>query len=83
MRDGKIEFSAKSVRCNTKQILTRLYNGEVDYFAVYCPENRGIYVVPCGETTPGHFTLRVTPPSNNQRRHVRWAVDDELDRFAP
>ena len=83
LRNGVIVFSAKSVRGNTKQILTRRYNGEVEYFAVYCPETRGVYVVPCGEATPGQFSLRVEPVSNGQSKHVRWASDHALARFEP
>jgi hypothetical protein len=83
LKRGVIEFSAKSVHCNTKEILTRRDNGEVEYFAVYCPETRGVYVVPCGDATPANFTLRVAPASNGQVKHVRWAADYELARFEP
>jgi hypothetical protein len=83
LKDGVITCSAKSVHCNTKEILTRRYNGEIEYFAVYCPETRDVYVVPCDDATPAHLTLRITPPSNGQRRQVRWAAEHELSRFAP
>jgi PD-(D/E)XK nuclease superfamily protein len=83
LRSGAVEFSAQSVRTNTRQILRRSYHGEVEYFAVYCPANRGVYVVPCGDGTPGHFTLRVAPTANGQSRHVRWAADYEIERFEP
>ena len=83
LRNGAIEFRPQSVRCNTKQTITRNYIGEVDYFAVYCPENKGIYMVPCDETTRGHTTLRLRPTANNQAKRIRWAADYALDRFNP
>ena len=76
-------FSAESVRSNTKVCLRRPYRGEIDCFAVYCPENRGVYVVPCADSTPGHVTLRITPPVNSQCKRVRWAADYELGGFEP
>jgi hypothetical protein len=83
LKNGAIGFSARSVRCNTKQILTRSYHGEIDYFAVYCPETRGIYLVACDDETPQHFSLRVSPPTNGQHKHVRWAAEHELSRWRP
>ena len=83
LRDGTVQFRPQSVRCNTKQIITRNYIGEVDYFAVYCPETRDVYMVPCDETTRGHTTLRIRPTANGQDKRVRWAADYALDQFNP
>jgi hypothetical protein len=83
LRNGAVEFTAQSIRSNTKQVLRRSYHGEVEYFAVYCPANRGVYVVPCDDATPGHFTLRLTPTSNGQSKGIRWAADYEIERFDP
>ena len=78
LRNGTVRFSATSVRSNTKEVLFRSYVGEVDYFAVYCPQNGGIYVVPCDSTARRGITLRVEPCANNQMTRVRWAADYEL-----
>jgi hypothetical protein len=83
LRDGAVVFSARSVRCNRKQIISRNYIGEVDYFAVYCPETRGVYMVPCDETMRHEVRLRVRPTINNQQTGIRWAADYTLDRFRP
>jgi PD-(D/E)XK endonuclease len=83
LRRGRILFRPQSVRCNTKQIVTRSYLGEVEYFAVYCPETRGVYMVPCDETTRSHVTLRVQPAANHQSKGIRWAGDYALERFTP
>jgi hypothetical protein len=83
LRSGAVLFSARSVRCNTKQIITRDYVGEVDFFAVYCPETSGIYVVPCDETTRSTIALRLEPTANCQSKRIRWAADYALERFSP
>ena len=83
LKFGTVEFSARSVRSNTATTLMRTYVGEIDYFAVYCPANRGVYVVPCDESTRSNVVLRVEPATNNQNKRIRWATNYELARFAP
>jgi hypothetical protein len=78
LRAGRIVFSTKSVRSNTKQVLTRSYDGEVDYFAVYCPETDSVYAVPAAGIARGYCALRVEPPANGQAKHINWAADHAL-----
>jgi PD-(D/E)XK endonuclease len=54
------------------------YEGDVDYFGVYCPDNGRVYLVPIGEAAPYGCFLRVTPPLNNQAKRIRWAKDYEV-----
>lgn len=50
------------------------YDGAVDFFAVYCPENESVYLVPINAVSSYRIcSLRVTPPKNNQRKRIRWA----------
>jgi hypothetical protein len=52
----------------------RHYLGEIDYFAVYCSANSGVYLVPIDEvTTTCEARLRVEPARNNQRNGIRSA----------
>jgi hypothetical protein len=52
------------------------YEGEVDFFGVYCPENDSVYLVPIGEATSSRYcALRVAPPKNNQLKRIRWAEE--------
>lgn len=83
LRSGTVEFSARSVRSNTAETLMRNYVGEIDYFAVYCPANRELYVVPCDETTRSNVMLRIAPATNNQSKRIRWAADYQLAGFTP
>jgi hypothetical protein len=61
----------------------RSYQGQVDYFAVYCRETSGVYLVPIEDLpTRSSALLRVVPPVNNQHRKVRFAADYEIARVA-
>jgi PD-(D/E)XK nuclease superfamily protein len=59
----------------------RAYHGEVDFFAVYCPETTGVYLLPI-EDLPmrSRGYLRVDPPRNNQRKRIRPASQYEIGR---
>ena len=63
-------------------------NGEVDFFAAYCPATQAIYVVPA-ENHGVEGRLRLNPVKNGQSKLVRWAADyawerhvEELIRYA-
>src|SRR5438270_11859189 len=57
------------------------YQDDVDYFAVYCPETEGVYLLPIAELAPKtSASLRVEAPRNNQRRFIRLAVRYEIAR---
>ena len=59
--------------------VTRTYAGQIDYFAVYCPETQGVYLVPIGDVaTKSKAHLRIAPSRNNQRARVRFAADYEI-----
>lgn len=83
IRNGAIEFNTISIRTNMHKVLTRGYDGEIDYFAVYCPQTDGIYFVPIEEARRGKCYLRVAPATNNQSKRIRWASDYELPPFRP
>jgi hypothetical protein len=59
----------------------RDYLGQVEFFAVYCPETSGVYLIPI-EDIASRWTgaLRVEPARNGQRRRIRHAYDYEIGR---
>jgi hypothetical protein len=63
------------------RVVRRDYQGEVDYFAVYCPETARAYLIPM-EDLPIRVrgNLRVDPPKNKQRRFIRFADQYEIGR---
>jgi len=81
LRKGAVVFAVCSTYGHHRNPRTarRSYRGQVDYFAVYCPETKGAYLVPLSDVpTRASATLRVTPTRNGQRRHVRLAAQYQL-----
>jgi hypothetical protein len=77
LQNGVISFPTCSVRTNTRRVIRRDYEGEIDLFAVYCPELDKVYLVPArGLQT--NMTLRLAPTANGQAKGVHWARDYEL-----
>lgn len=54
------------------------YTNDVDYFAVYSPDLRKIYLVPIAHVGNTESCLRLVPAKNNQEKHVKYAADYEL-----
>ncbi len=78
-----IEFATSSSYYHTRAGRTshgrKDYCGQVDYFAVYSPDIKKVYLVPIGDAkTRSSAMLRIEPPKNNQVRNVRWAKDYQI-----
>jgi hypothetical protein len=51
------------------------YTTDADYFGVYCPQTREVYLVPVSDVPEGSANLRIDRPMNNQAKGIRWAKD--------
>lgn len=51
------------------------YRGQIEFFGVYSPLTREVYLVPVDDVGISHATLRIELSVNNQIRKVRWAKD--------
>jgi len=83
LRGGAIVFPVTSTYGHHRNPATarRTYRGEIDYFAVYCPETTGVYLVPIGDVcTRASAALRVAPARNGQERRIRHAGGYEIAR---
>ena len=50
------------------------YIGQIDAFAVYCPDLDASLLVPIADIAPKHVAvLRVDAPASQQRIGIRWA----------
>lgn len=78
LREGAVTFNTQSIRSNMQRTERRSYTGEIDLFAVYCPDTDRIYAVPVADAANTLGTLRVDPPKNGQAKGVRWAADYQL-----
>ncbi len=59
----------------------RDYQGQVDYFGVYCPDNIAVYLVPIADLSVRvQAALRVEPARNGQRNKIRLASEYEIGK---
>jgi hypothetical protein len=74
-----IKFAtASSYNYTMKNKVWKHYRGQCDYFAVYCSETRGVYLLSVEEVGLTQAMLRLVPTANNQEQGVRWAKDYEI-----
>jgi hypothetical protein len=81
LREGGVRFSACSTYAHhpNPKIIRRDYQGDIDYFAVYCPETGGVYLIPVEDVrVKKQGTLRVESARNGQRRRIRTAAGYEI-----
>ena len=78
IRDGCVCFKT-SITDARRPLGDGGYVGQIDAFAVYCPQIERVYLVPIEavQTTIG-ARLRLEPAKNGQTWNVRWARDFEL-----
>ncbi|MFN2567826.1 MAG: group I intron-associated PD-(D/E)XK endonuclease [Gemmatimonadaceae bacterium] len=74
--NGCVRFDTASLNWNTRR--RRLYHGEADLFAAYCPEIGKTYLLPVNDCRRRSAWLRLTLARNNQARGVRRATYYEL-----
>jgi len=83
LREGVVRFSTASTygHLPSPRETRKDYLGQIDEFAVYCPETGGVYLLPIDDvvTRSGAY-LRVEPPQNGQRKRICYAKDYEIAR---
>jgi hypothetical protein len=85
LREGAVRFPACSSYAHhaNPRFTQRDYLGEIDAFAVYCPETTAVYLVPiCDVMLRRQGALRVDMPRNHQQRKIRFASDYEIGRVS-
>lgn len=81
--EAVIEFNTASSYAHTRKgqkagFGRRGYAGQVEFFAVYCPDTRGVYLIPVDHVGSTHARLRLVPTGNRQQKGVRMAADYEI-----
>ena len=83
LRNGVVQFKTCSsyAHHSNPASVARDYLGQIEYFAVYCPETGGIYLILI-EDIPLKWAgcLRVTEARNGQKLRIRYAKDYEIGR---
>lgn len=60
----------------------RSYVGQIDDFAVFCPETRAVYLVPIDDVpSEASAALRIDPVRNGQVRKMRFAAAYEIAKI--
>jgi len=55
------------------------YQGQVDAFGVFCPDNQRTYIIPiCDLPLVREAKLRLASPKNSQVKGIRWAAQYEI-----
>jgi hypothetical protein len=84
LKDGAVHFPTCSTYVHHKnpKVPRRDYEGQIDDFAVYCPELGSVYLIPIEDVpTRALGMLRVAPARNGQRKRVRLAAAYEIAKI--
>ena len=84
LRQGAVVFRPCSTYGHhpNPKITRRSYQGEIDEFAVYCPELGRVYLIPIEDVdATAQASLRLTLPRNNQAKKIRLAGAYEIARI--
>jgi PD-(D/E)XK endonuclease len=69
---GCIVCKTRRRNANYDRTMRRYEKGEVDYFAIYCPQLNELYGMSF-EAAKGSASLRIEPTLNKQEKYIRWA----------
>lgn len=55
----------------------KVYINEIEYFGIYCPDNKSCYLVPISavQDLKHEAALRIDEPKNGQLSGIKWAKD--------
>ena len=84
LRNGAVVFRTCSSYAHhpNPKVARRDYAGQIDEFAVFCPETQGVYAIPIQDVlTKQEARLRVAAAANNQRTGVRLAAAYEVAKI--
>ena len=71
----KLRFRTSTTKTNGGKYVKEVqYTSEdIDFFAIWCPENDGYYLMKVDEVSKGGQSLRLTDSKNNQTKGVKFA----------
>jgi hypothetical protein len=80
LRNDCVLFAAQRINGHHGSKRYKYRGGEFDFYAVYCPDNEKLYLIPMlGDLAEGR--LRLCPTKNNQQQKVRWASEFEFEIY--
>ena len=73
LQAGCVVYNARRHRGSKYDTFRRYEEGEVDLFAVWCPDTRQLYAVPAADSAGVEGRLRLAETKNCQAKNIRWA----------
>jgi len=68
LKNGTVRFAVRSVYSHAKgQHVIRTYEGQVEFFGVFCPETDGVYLVPVDVV--------------GAAKSMKWLPQEEIEKF--
>jgi len=80
LESGCIVYNARRHRGSKYNTFKRYRADEVDLFAVWCPSNEQLYIVPTEQSLTIEGRLRITETQNFQEKKIKWARDYAWDK---
>lgn len=74
---GAVKFASSSSQAHRGKG-RQSYDGQIEAFAVYCPQTDKVYMVPIDDAASTETTLRIEPPKGIGGGKVRYAKDYEF-----
>jgi PD-(D/E)XK endonuclease len=79
LESGCVTYNSRRHRGSKCDTFRRYEEGEVDFFAVWCPDTRQLYAVPAEQSLGVEGRLRIADAKNFQEKKVRWARSFDWD----
>ena len=76
--NGAVDFKTHSTSYHRKNGGAKSYRGEIELFAIYCPDNQKSYLISIDLVGYMGASLRIEEPKNKQVKLIRWAKDFEI-----
>jgi hypothetical protein len=78
-KNGTIRFNAASTNLVKGKWVRNNYKGQVEYFGVYCPTLKKVYLVPIQDVVVNNeASLRVDALARNRTKGILWAAGYEI-----
>jgi len=74
--NGTIRCNAKSTNWNTLEHYD--YKGQIEFFAIYCPDNKKCYMISVDDVGISQISLRIDIPKHGNQYSFKWAKDYEI-----
>ena len=76
---GCVMYQARRHRGSKNNTFSCYKEGEVDVFAIWCPANQQLYVVPAEHSLTAEVRLRIVDAQNFQEKKIKWAKNYTWD----